>query len=339
MGRIYIVTGAGGHLGSAVLGQLALRADGAELRGLLLRGEPRPDLPGVRFYEGDVREPDTLEPMFKCAADDELYVIHAAGIVSIADSVTPVLHEVNVNGTRNVIKLCSAHGVRSMVYVSSVHALPDVPGVICEADSFAPDSLVGGYARTKAEASQLALNAAAEGLNVMVVHPSGILGPMYGEGNHMVQLVRDYLRGALPACVRGGYDIVDVRDAALGCILAAERGRRGRCYILSNQRITIAGLLEQVRAYAGGRRLPVLPLGVARAAVPIMGLYAKLRGQRPLFTRYSLYAVASNSNFSHERASVELGYAPRPISDTVRDTVDWLRRDAAARVDWSRWLP
>ena len=83
----------------------------------------------------------------------------------------------------------------------------------------------------------------------------------------------------------------------------------------------------------------MLPLGVARAAVPIMGLYAKLRGQRPLFTRYSLYAVASNSNFSHERASVELGYAPRPISDTVRDTVDWLRRDAAAQVDWSRWLP
>ncbi len=339
MARIYIVTGAGGHLGGAVLGLLARGAGADELRGLLLRGEPRPDLPGVRFIEGDVRAPDTLRPLFEHAPGDELYVIHAAGIVSIADSVTPALREVNVDGTRNVIALCRAQGVRALVYVSSVHALPETAGVMREVDSFSPEAVVGGYARTKAEASQLALEAAADGLNAMVVHPSGILGPLYGAGNHIVQLVRDYMRGALPACVRGGYDIVDVRDAAAGCILAAERGRRGRCYILSNERITIAALLEQVRACAGGRRLPTLPLGVARAAVPAIGLYARLRGQRPLFTRYSLYAVASNSNFSHARATAELGYAPRPLAVTVRDTVDWLRRDAGARVDWARWLP
>lgn len=339
MSRIYAVTGAGGHLGSAVLGLLARRRGAGELRGLLMRGERRPEIEGVRFYEGDVRAPDTMEALFERAEGDELYVVHAAGIVSISDEVTPKLREVNVEGTRNVLRLCRERGARAVVYVSSVHALPEAGGVLREVDSFSPDAVVGGYARTKAEASQLALDAAAQGLNAMVVHPAGILGPLYGEGNHMVQLVRDYMRGALPACVRGGYNTVDVRDAAAGCLLALERGRRGRCYILSNEYASIAELLEMVRRYAGGRRLPVLPLGAARALVPVMGAYARLRGQRPLFTRYSLYAVASNSNFSHERATSELGYSPRTLEVTVRDTVDWLRHAPGEPVDWARWLP
>ena len=144
----------------------------------------------------------------------------------------------------------------------------------------------------------------------MVVHPSGILGPYDRSGNHLVQLVSDYLQGKLPACVTGGYDFVDVRDVALGCLLAAEKGRKGECYILSNRHYEVRELLGILRSVAGGRRLPVLPMWMARAAAPGLQWLARLQKKRPLYTKYSLYTLRSNDKFSHDKATAELGYRP-----------------------------
>ena len=134
-----------------------------------------------------------------------------------------------------------------------------------------------------------------------------------------------FLRGKLPACVRGGYDFVDVRDVAAGCIAAADRGRRGECYILSNRHYEVRELLELARRCGGGRRLPVLPAWMAKAAVPFIRLYARGVHRRPLYTAYSLQALASNDRFSHDKATRELGYRPRDLRLTVRDTVRWLQ--------------
>ena len=171
-----------------------------------------------------------------------------------------------------------------------------------------------------------------DGLDAVVVQPSGIIGPFDTAGNHLVQLIRDYLRGALPACVRGGYDFVDVRDVAAGCLLALENGRCGASYILSNRYYEVKEVLDIVRGEAGGRRLPVLPMAVARAAAPLLQWTARLRGQRPLYTAYSLHTLKSNDRFSHDKATAELGYRPRDLRDTLRDTVLWLRRKQAVPV-------
>ena len=90
--------------------------------------------------------------------------------------------------------------------------------------------------------------------------------------------------------------------------------------------------LDIVRSEAGGRRLPVLPMGVARAAAPLLQWVARLRGRRPLYTAYSLYTLKSNDRFSHDKATAELGYRPRDLRDTLRDTVLWLRRKQAVPV-------
>ena len=144
--------------------------------------------------------------------------------------------------------------------------------------------MVGGYAKTKAEATQAVLDAVGAGLKAVVVHPSGILGPYDASGNHLVQMVSDYIRGRLPACVQGGYDFVDVRDVAQGCLLAAEKGRVGECYILSNRHYEVREVLDIARSVCGGRRLPVLPIWMAKAAAPLLGWIARLRRQRPLYT-------------------------------------------------------
>ncbi len=328
MRRVYIITGANGHLGNTLIRML--KGTQSMIRGLLLPTEHREERENVRYFHGDVREPETLRPLFEGLSDAEVFVIHTAGIIDIGGTVSPQMYAVNVEGTRNIVTLCQEYPVKRLVYVSSVHAIPEQRWrVQKEVQRFSPEEVVGGYAKTKAEATQLVLDAARAGLDAVVVHPSGIIGPYDRSGNHLVQMITDYIRGKLPACVRGGYDLVDVRDVAAGCIAAAEKGRKGECYILSNRHYEIREVLGMAREYGGGRSLPTLPIWMAKAAAPVLEWTAKRRHRRPLYTRYSLYTLHSNDKFSHEKASRELGYHPRDLARTVRDTIRWEKRKTA----------
>ncbi len=265
MKKAYILTGSNGHLGSTIARALSRR--GEHVRGLILPGESPLPLPGVQYITGDVRDLSSLRPLFEGLRGRQIYVLHTAGIIDISDQVSPRTYDVNVNGTKNVLTLCREYKVQRLLYVSSVHAIPegDKSQVLHEVSHFSPSAVVGGYAKTKAEATQLVLDAARDGLDAVVVHPSGILGPYDRSGNHLVQLVNDYIKGKLPACVRGGYDFVDVRDVAAGCLLALEKGRRGQCYILSNRHYEIRDLLRMIRG-AGG--WPFSPTGWPRRPCP-----------------------------------------------------------------------
>lgn len=326
MNRLYIVTGAAGHLGNTIIRMLKERK--VAVRGLILPSETVTPGENVTYFQGDVRDGASMEPLFAGCEEQETIVIHTAGIVDISGSVSPALYNVNVNGTRNIVELCLRHKVKRLVYVSSVHAIPekDQDHVLSEVREFSAEAVHGGYAKTKAEATQAVLDATKRGLDAVVVHPSGIIGPYDDVGNHLVQMVSDYISGKLPACVRGGYDFVDVRDVAAGCLTAADRGVSGECYILSNRHYEVREILQMVKKVYGGRRLPTLPMWMARAAEPLMSGFAKLKKRRPLYTKYSLYTLQSNDKFSHDKATSELGYRPRDLYQTVRDTVAWLRR-------------
>ncbi len=326
MEKLYIVTGAAGHLAGTILRLLS--KTGCRARGLILPGESPDALAGVEYIEGDITRPESLDPLFRNNDGADVTVIHAAGLISISNYITPKLHEVNVTGTENIIYKCLEHDVKRLVYVSSVHAIPDAPngGTIREISDFSPESVSGAYAKTKAEATLRVQQAADAGLDAVIVHPSGIIGP-YDEGrNHMVQLIAAYVRGKIPAGVSGGYDFVDVRDVARGCILAAEKGKCGESYILSNRYCSIKDLFGYIRLTSGGLRKPCLPMWMAKAAAPIAELIGRLFHRRPLFTRYALQALTGNSIFSHDKATAELGFRPRDLKDTVADTVFWLKR-------------
>ena len=325
MNRTYIITGANGHLGNTILRTIDKRKN--QVRGLILPGE-NPYLAGVNYYFGDVTNPETLRPLFENTFGSELYVIHTAGIISIENNVSEKLRQVNVGGTKNIVDLCKEYKVKRLVYVSSVHAIPEgeKSETLTEISHFSPDEVIGGYSKTKAEATQIVLDAAKEGLNAVVVHPSGILGPYDNSGNHLVQLVKDYIKGKLPACVKGGYDFVDVRDVAAGCLLAAEKGRQGECYILSNRHYEIKDILAIAKTICGGKRIPVLPMWMAKMAEPFLRKTAEIRKRRPLYTKYSLHTLTANDKFSHEKATKELGYHPRDIKTTIADTLFYLLR-------------
>lgn len=323
--KLYVVTGADGHLGNTIL--RALLEKGEKVRGLILPDQTPLFPDKAEYVFGDVTNPESLLPLFRKEEDEDIYLIHTAGIISIADKVTDDLVRVNVEGTENLLALALGFRVKKFVYVSSVHAIPEQPmRVLKETDAFSPDKVQGAYAKTKAMATEKVLEYVKKGLNAVIVQPSGILGPYDGSGNHLVQLVTDYVQNRLPACVKGGYDFVDVRDVAAGTVAAAERGKTGECYILSNRHYEIKEVLAIAKSIAGGRKLPVLPVWMAKLALPLMEFISRRRKKRPLYTKYSLYTLTSNDKFSHEKASRELGYRPRDLYETIRDTIAWIKR-------------
>lgn len=331
-GTLYIITGAAGHLAEAIL--RVLNGTDCQIRGLLLPGERGFPGDNVTYITGDVTEPSTLDPLFENTGDANVIVIHCAGIVSIQRKVSPEVYRVNVTGTKNVIGKCLQYGVHRLVYVSSVHALPEKKGtVIREADHFSPDTVEGTYAKTKAEATQAVMDAAKKGLDAVIVHPSGIIGPYdrYG-GNHMVHMMELYLKRRLPAGVQGGYDFVDVRDVAGGVLLAAEKGRPGECYILSNRYITLREIFEEMRVCTGRwGRSPMIPQKAARIIAPICEWWARMARKRTIMTAYSVETLSSQVRFSHQKATAELGYRTRSLSDTVRNTLADLNRNMKER--------
>lgn len=332
----YLVTGAAGHLGNTVV--QALHAQNKRVRALVMPHElelARRRLPQeAEIVTGNVCDPESLAPFFENAEGCAQIVIHAAGIVTITAKPDPRVYEVNVNGTRNIVNLCQQNRVAKLIYVSSVHAIPELPQgeTIGEIDAFDPQKVYGAYAKTKAEATQIVLDAAQSGLFACVVHPAGILGPFDYEGrNHATQMVQDYIEGRLVACVRGGYDFVDVRDVAAGIIACSERGRSGECYILSNKYYPVHEIMQTLHEITGKPRVKtVLPLWFAKLTAPLAELYYKMLRQPPLFTRYSLYTLESNSLFSYAKAAKELNYAPRPLKESLADTVAWMQEQSKA---------
>lgn len=325
----YLVTGATGFLGRTVAELLA--AQGAGVTALALPGDPAAKaLPmGVEVIFGDVCNPDSLCAFFR-GSGKNVCVIHCAGMVSIRTRPGPQMRRVNVDGTGNILSLCRRHDVGRLVYVSSVHAIPERKQgqVITEVLEFSPKRVSGPYAKSKAEATAMVLDAARNGLNACVVHPSGIIGPGDTAMGSTASMIAAYCKGRLPMGVKGGYDFVDVRDVARGIVSCCSLCLAGECYILSGEYVSIPQMLHLLARETG--RKPVrffAPTWLAKAAAPFAEGVSLLRHEKPYFTPYAVSVLCSNGHFSHEKASAALNYLPRPLSVTLRDTLEWMKEN------------
>lgn len=328
MFHTYLVTGASGFLGRAVLAEL--KKKGVPIRALVMENDPlAAGLPEeVSVVYGDVCDGASLEHFFS-GADSGVCVIHCAGIVSVASHPGERIYRVNVGGTNNILRHCEKAGVGKLVYVSSVHAIPEKPKgtEITEDAVFSPGLVRGDYAKSKAIATSLVFAASGRGLNASVVFPSGIIGPGdVGKGS-ITNMLLSFLAGKLPVAVKGGYDFVDVRDVAAGIVACAEQGQPGHGYILSGEYATIRDILNAAKD-ALGLRQPVsfLPICLAKLIAP---LYEKrsLRKKQPLyFTPYSIAVLDSNGLFNRSAAAAAFGYSPRSLRSSIRDTVLWLKK-------------
>jgi len=316
-----LVTGAAGHLGNVLVRELL--ADGFKVRALVLPGEDTSALAGmdIEIVEGNVLDQSSLEKAMQ-GIDT---VFHMAGIISIMPGQDDLMRRVNVDGTRNAAQAALKAGVRRLVYTSSIHALSrDWTGRIDERVPFDPLNPAGEYDRTKAQASLVVLDAVKQGLDAVIVCPTGVIGPYDYRGSEMGDLLRNFMKPKPHLMIEGAFDFVDVRDVARGHIHAAQKGRTGEVYILSGWNIKFNQLKQMVQDFIGKHTPNIeVPQWAVKLGAKLAPFYYKLTRQTPKFTEYALETVQGNSDVSCDKARKELGYSPRMMITTVADTVRW----------------
>jgi dihydroflavonol-4-reductase len=334
-GRTVCVTGGTGFLGYHLVTQLAER--GARIRVFALK--PPADHPLHNFPEVELNDGDVLDAAaVRSSVAGCSVVIHTAGIVAVWGPALAKMWDVHVQGTRNVLDSLDP-GAR-LVHTSSVVAVgaSRFPIVHEEEHEF---NLAGEnlpYVAAKRAAEEVAL---ASGKDVVAVNPGYLIGPEDFERSVMGQLCHRFWRGRAPVAPPGGLCLVDVRDVATGHLLAAEKGARGRRYILGGENLDYGNYLGLMAEVAGfrPRMIPKVPRTVFTLAAAINEARGKLRGKEPYpglaharLNRYFWF-------FSSERARVELGYAPRTVRESLVDAFAWYTsREMLQPRGFNRWL-
>ncbi len=316
------MTGASGHVGANLVRALVARGD--EVR-VLLRADDRAVRGlAVARVAGDLLEPASMAAL---VAGVEV-VFHAAAEVSISGGRDGALARVNVLGTRHVAAACLAAGVRRLVHFSSIHALasPRQDSAMDEAMPFVGDAGAPAYDRSKADGEREVLAAAERGLAAVILNPTAIVGPFDFKPSHTGRLIVALARRRMPALVAGGFDWVDARDVASAALAAADRGRPGERYLVAGHWLPIAEFAREVERACGVPAPRVVsPLWAARLGVPFVAVHARLFGREALYTAESLRAIRLSRRVDSTKARRELGHAPRPFAETIRDSVGWLR--------------
>ena len=266
--ELYIVTGAAGNLGSAIVRHLV--ANGKAVRSFVLRGEEAAKhLPeGANVYEGDVTDVSTLNTLFSDIPENTaVYCIHCAAMVSVSNLVADKIWHVNVDGTQNIIDQCKAHGAR-LIFIGSTGAIPEEPKgtVIREVEHFDPNAVIGIYDQTKAASCQLVLDAIHAGeIDGCLILPSGISGPGDYTFGNVAGVIKEYVEGKMPAGVEGTFNCADNRDMAETIVRACREGRSGESYILGGDQIGMKEVFDILAEHTGLPTIKtILPAGMGK---------------------------------------------------------------------------
>jgi dihydroflavonol-4-reductase len=169
-----------------------------------------------------------------------------------------------------------------------------------------------------------------------VVYPSGVIGPFDFQMSQMGHLLR-YLSTQgwikLILSFKGAYNFVDVRDVVSGMIAASLKGAAGEGYILSGHQVTLREMIRLERE-ALGQAQPIIlywPTWVVKSAAWLAGTFSRLAHIKPIFTPYSVAVLQSNCNISHAKATSELGFQPRSLLETFRDSLTWMEEHGQIR--------
>jgi dihydroflavonol-4-reductase len=326
------LTGATGFVGLALVERLV--AEGHSVRALCRRSSApaaREALQsfGVQLVEGDVTAPATLPPL----VDGADLVLHVAAIIGYRRRLHAPMQRVNVEGTRHVLEACRAARSGRLVHLSSIAAVgvSPAPVPLTEESRWNAAPLRAPYFDTKHASEQLVLQAAAGGLDAVVVNPAAIYGPARVPGNSS-RLVRQIARGRMRVAPEGGINVVPLATVVEGVLAAARLGQRGRRYILGGENLGLRELIVRVGAAAGlalrPRQLPTWSAPFLRAA---MDAFEPLVPDTPSYTPDLCGAFGWWLWYDVRRMREELGVQPADLDDCLRQTVAQLRRDGLLR--------
>ena len=330
-----LITGATGFVGANVA--RALVESGRAVRALVRESSDRGSLAGLdlELVRGDLRDPSAVNDAVRGC--EEVY--HVAAEYSFWSSNPEEMYRSNVEGTRHVMESSLRHGVRRVVYTSTVGTIGLAPaaegsgGELAARDEETPlvdGQLAGHYKQSKFFAEQVALEYAARGLPVVIVNPSAPVGPWDRKPTPTGRILVDFMKGRMPAYLDTGLNIVHVRDVAAGHVLAAEKGRPGQRYILGHANMTLAHILAEL-ARLSGKRAPTtkIPYGVAYAAGWLSTKFADVVSHRPpAIPLESVKMAKRHMFFSAKKAVTELGLPQTPVEQAFADALGWFKQEA-----------
>jgi dihydroflavonol-4-reductase len=317
------ITGATGFVGSHVAQQLS--DSGADLRLLVRQSSRRDNIAQVNadVVLGDLRDSASLrkgmegcELAFHVAADYRLWTKNP-----------DEMYDANVNGTQSLLKAAQEAGVRRVVYCSSVATMGFGNGdlVTDEDTAVSVADMIGHYKRSKFLAEQVVLDAAKNGVDVVMVNPSTPIGERDIKPTPTGRIVVDFLKRKFPAYADTGLNLVDVKNVARAHILAAEKGRPGIRYIVGGENLTLKQMLDKLAAITG---LPSPNVKVPHAVTLLAGVVDEfwtghIRGQEPRVTIDAVRMGRKKMWVSSARAERELGYKFAPVDDCLRRAAEW----------------
>ena len=323
-GQRVLVTGASGFIGWHVA-DLLVKA-GAQVRALVRSATKRRD-EAFEWVEGDLLRRATLDEALRGCR----YLFHVAGDYRFWARDPQEIFANNVAGTINALDAARSAGLENVVYTSTTGILErgTRERLATESRLARPSSFEGPYKRSKFEAFREAQRRADAGCPIVIALPTAPIGPHDLKPTPTGMIIVQFLNGRLPMLARTGLNFVDVRQCALGHLLAMVRGQRGERYLLGGINLSLGEFLQQLQPY-GRHRAPRLhaPHWLSYATACASEAMARVTPSwQPFVTRESVQMSRGPHFSSNEKAEAELGYGVIPIDGAIRDAVD----DFAAR--------
>jgi dihydroflavonol-4-reductase len=314
------LTGAAGHLGAALLQELTKRQFQVKA---LIRGDDTRCCTGlpIEIIKGDMMQPEALQKLMQ----DCDVVIHCAALISVNGDPKGLVHKTNVEGTQLVVDNALQAGIKRFLQISSIHAFKQQPSLeILDEQREHVNEKAFAYDRSKLAGQKIAL-AANSNMEVLVIHPTSIIGPYDFKPSLMGQVIIDMHKGRLPFIFNGGFDFCDCRDVAHAIVNATSMGEAGQAYLLGGKWHSLKQLAAILSAASSKKINPfALPHTVARIGLPVVKLLGAIQKKEPLYTIEALEALFTGNRFiSSEKARAALNYTNRPFHETMQDTFQW----------------
>ena len=313
-----LVIGANGYLGSHVTRQLVDK--GVDVRVMVRDGANTigiDDLDVTRFV-GDIWDNQTLREAMAGVEDVYYCVVDTRGWLR---DPAPLFHT-NVDGTRNVLEIAKDAGLHRFVFTSSYVTVGRKRGRIATEDDIVAERGLTPYVRSRVQAEKLVLQYAREhGLPAVAMCVSTTYGAGdWGRTPHGA-IIAGTAFGKLPFVMdKIELEAVGIDDAARALLLAAEKGRIGERYLISDKMISNAEVVR-IAAEAAGVPAPTksIPLPVSYAMAALGSAKAKLRGTDEQLSMGSLRLMRAEAPVACDKAKRELGWQPRPVEESIRE--------------------
>jgi dihydroflavonol-4-reductase len=321
-----LVTGAAGFIGSSVV--RALLDAGHEVRALHLPKDDLRNLDGldIERVEGDICDRDRMIE----AARGCRWVFHLAAIYSLAPHHSTLMWRVNVEGARNVLEAAKRAGAERTVVTSSIARFGGQGRGerATESSPFGLGDTGEVYAQTKAIAHEVAIEAARAGQDVVVVCPTGPIGPGDVRPTPTGRLLLFASKLPISVVVDSASNFADVRDMARGHVLAAERGKSGEAYLLGHEDLSFADIARMAQRISGrSERVVVVPKTAARIGARAALYWAARAKRTPLLTPAAVRVADKELRADCSKAKRELGLECGSIERALHDALEWFRRE------------